>query len=163
MRTSLPTIDSFDRKILEIVQESNRATSDQIAEQIGLSPAAIQRRLKRLRKEQVIVDDISVINPKVLGRNMTFIVQVSLERERADLIHSFKKQMQNSKHVQQCYYVTGSPDFILIVTAFSMEDYDKFTQETFFFDDSNVRNFQTNVVMDSVKVSLQLPVDEDAD
>ena len=37
------TVDSFDRKILNIVQESNRVTSDNIAEQVGLSPAAVQR------------------------------------------------------------------------------------------------------------------------
>ncbi|MDB4837585.1 Lrp/AsnC family transcriptional regulator [Marinomonas sp.] len=160
MSASFPTLDNFDRKILEIVQKSNRTTSEQIAEQIGLSSAAVQRRLKRLRNEQVIVADASIVNPKALERNMTFIVQVSLEREHANLIHNFKKKMLNNPQVQQCYYVTGTPDFILIITAFSMDDYDVFTQETFFSDNSNIRSFQTNVAMDAVKVGLQLPVDE---
>ncbi len=155
------SIDNFDRKILEIVQQSNRTTSEQIAEQVGLSPAAVQRRLKRMREQSVIQADVAVVNPKAIGRAMTFVVQVSLERERADLIDAFKKKMKNNKAVQQCYYVTGSADFILVVTAADMEGYDRFTREAF-FGNTNVRNFQTNVVMDPVKVGLSVPISEES-
>ena len=154
--SQMPSIDNFDRNILEIVQQSNRTTSDQIAEQVGLSPAAVQRRLKRMREQNLIQADISVVNPKAIGRAVTLIVQVSLERERADLMDAFKKAMKNNKAVQQCYYVTGSSDFILIVTAVDMEDYERFTRDAF-FDNANVRSFQTNVVMDRVKVGLSVP------
>ena len=70
MTKTAPTsnIDSFDRKILEIIQVSNRTTSDQIAEQVGLSPAAVQRRMKRMREQNIIKADIAVINPKAVGR-----------------------------------------------------------------------------------------------
>ncbi|WP_061038572.1 Lrp/AsnC family transcriptional regulator [Vibrio coralliirubri] len=155
-------IDSFDKKILNIVQDSNRATSDKIAEKVGLSPAAVQRRLKRMRAQGVIQADVSVINPKAVGHGMTFIVQVTLERERVDLMHNFKKEMSSNRSVQQCYYVTGSSDFILIVTAADMEGYDNFTREAF-FDNANIKSFQTNVVMDNVKVGLTIPIDEQRD
>ncbi|MEH6823948.1 MAG: Lrp/AsnC family transcriptional regulator [Motiliproteus sp.] len=159
MATSqVPSIDNFDRNILEIVQQSNRTTSDQIAEQVGLSPAAVQRRLKRMREQNIIQADVSVVNPKTIGRAVTLVVQVSLERERADLMDAFKKEMKNNKAVQQCYYVTGSSDFILIITAVDMEGYERFTREAF-FDNANVRSFQTNVVMDTVKVGLTVPTD----
>jgi Lrp/AsnC family leucine-responsive transcriptional regulator len=152
-------IDSFDRSILEIVQESNRVTSEKISEQVGLSPAAVQRRLKRMRDDGIIQADISVINSRKIGREMTFVVQVSLERERADLMHTFKKEMTSNKAVQQCYYVTGSSDFILIVTSFDMVEYDTFVHDNF-LNNTNIRSFQTNVVMDAVKVGLSIPVDE---
>jgi Lrp/AsnC family leucine-responsive transcriptional regulator len=150
-------LDNFDKKILNIMQHSNRTTTEQIAEKIGLSAAAVQRRIKRLREQKVIQADISVINPKAVQRPMTLIVQVTLERERADLMDDFKKEMKNNAHVQQCYYVTGSSDFILLITAQDMEDYEAFTRRAF-FDNSNIRNFQTNVVMDSVKVGLTVPL-----
>lgn len=154
--SSPPPLDNFDRKILDIVQVANRTTSEEIAEQVALSPAAVQRRLKRMREQQVILSDVSVVNPKAVGRGMTFVVQVSLERERADLIDTFKEGMRNNPAVQQCYYVTGNSDFILIVTAADMDDYERFTR-TAFFENSNVRSFQTNVVMAPVKVSLCIP------
>lgn len=142
------------------MQQSNRTTTEVIAEKIGLSAAAVQRRIKRLREQKVICDDISVVNPKKVDRSLTLVVQVSLERERADLMDAFKKEMKCNPVVQQCYYVTGSSDFILIVTAQDMEDYESFTRETF-FDNKNIRGFQTNVVMDRVKVGLNVPCDEE--
>ena len=156
------SLDSFDRNILRIMQDSNRTTSDQIAEQVGLSPAAVQRRVKRMREQQIISADVSLVNARSLVRNVTLIVQVSLERERADLIDLFKKEMKKRGEVQQCYYVTGSADFMLVVTAFDMEDYERFTRDAF-FENTNVRSFQTHVVMDLVKVGLNVPVEEKQD
>ncbi len=157
--TKTASLDSFDRKILKIVQIANRTISEDIAEQVGLSPAAVQRRLKRLRALQVIQADVSIVNPKAVGRSMTFVVLVSLERERADLIDTFKMAMNNNEAVQQCYYVTGNSDFVLIVTAADMDDYEKFTRKAF-FETTNVRSFRTSVVMDPVKVRLFVPVDD---
>ena len=152
------TIDNFDRKILKIVQSSNRTISDRIAEKVGLSPAAVQRRLKRMRDQKIISSDVSVVNPKAIGRPMTFIVKVTLERERVDLLDAFKREIIEKKAVQQCYYVTGSADFVLVVTAANMEDYEHFTR-TAFFGNKNVRHFETSVVMDTVKVGLSVPLD----
>lgn len=158
MSSAKPTnIDSFDCKILTIIQESNRTTSDQIAEEIGLSPAAVQRRIKRMRQQNVIRADISVVSPRTVDRDVTLVVEVYLESERTDLLDSFKKKMKANPAVQQCYYVTGSSDFILIVTAKDMEDYEQFTRQAF-FDNPNIRRFRTNVVMDPVKVGLSVPV-----
>ena len=149
--------DNFDAKILDIIQQSNRATSEQIAEQIGLSAAAVQRRMKRMREQNIISADIAVVNPKAVDRNVTLIVQVTLERERLDLLDTFKKEMKRHTYVQQCYYVTGSADFILVVTAKDMSDYEAFTRQVF-FENLNIRHFETNVVMDPVKVGLSVPL-----
>ncbi|MEZ9445859.1 hypothetical protein AB4184_00085 [Vibrio splendidus] len=50
----------------------------------------------------------------------------------------------------------------MIVTAADMEGYDNFTREAF-FDNANIKSFQTNVVMDNVKVGLTIPIDEQRD
>lgn len=150
-------LDNFDRHILRLLQQSNRITSEVIAEQVGLSAAAVQRRIKRLRQQKVIQADISVVTPKSVGQDVTLIVQVSLERERADLIKKFKTSMLQHPNVQQCYYVTGSNDFILIITAADMAHYEAFTQAVF-FDDDNVQTFKTHVVMDATKVGLSIPI-----
>ena len=65
--------------------------------------------------------------------------------------------MKKSHRIQQCYYITGEADFILIVTAKDMVDFDQFTKKMF-FSDSNVLHFKTSVVMDRTKVSLALPL-----
>ena len=96
------SLDTFDRNILAIMQQSNRTTSEQVAEQVGVSAAAVQRRIKKMREQKVIQADISVVNPVAIGRPLTLLVQITLERERADLIDQFKKEMKQLAAVQQC-------------------------------------------------------------
>ena len=151
-------LDGFDRKILEIVQADNKTTTDVIADRVGLSAAAVQRRLKGLRRSGVIWADVALVTPKALDRPMTFIVEVALERERLDLLDAFKRAVRAMPEVQQCYYVTGDADFVLVVTARDMTDYEAFTRRVF-FDNPNIRRFHTNVVMEPVKVGLAVPVD----
>jgi DNA-binding Lrp family transcriptional regulator len=89
---------------------------------------------------------------------MTFIISVELNRDNIDCFNTFKKKVKNTPCVQQCYYITGEADFILIVTAKDMMDFDQFTQ-SIFFNDNNVKHFKTSVVMGRTKVSLALPIE----
>lgn len=151
-------MDSFDAKILEIVQKNNKLTADQISEKFGLSLTAVQRRLKLMRENGTIVQDISVVSPSAIGRRFTMIVEVVLERENSASLDLFKKSMLANKAVMQCFYVTGEADFILILTARDMDDYVEFT-DRFFHDNANVRSFRTSVVMQTVKIGLSLPIE----
>lgn len=151
-------VDAFDLKLLRLVQANNRLTAEDLSGQVGLSPSACQRRLKRLRKEKVIEADISVISPEAVGRHLTMIVEVTLERERPDIMDEFKRSMRATPEVMQCYYVTGEVDFILVLTARDMRHYEQFTKK-FFFDNPNIRRFHTMVVMDRVKLGMQVPIE----
>jgi Lrp/AsnC family leucine-responsive transcriptional regulator len=46
-------IDDFDRQILDIVQLDCQMKAEAIGDLVGLSPSAVQRRLKRLRDTPV--------------------------------------------------------------------------------------------------------------
>jgi Lrp/AsnC family transcriptional regulator, leucine-responsive regulatory protein len=143
-------LDDIDRNILEHLQHDSRTVADVIADQVALSPAAVQRRIKRLRDSGVISADVSVVDPDALGLAMTFLVSVQMEREHAQVLEDFHRRMSADPSVQQCYYVTGDTDFILIVLARSMPDFELFTRRALF--DPDIRRFTTNVVMTRVKV-----------
>lgn len=153
-------MDAFDAKLLNLVQRNNRLTTEQLSDAVGLSPTACQRRLKRFRDSGIIASDIAVISPETVGRRMTMIVQISLEREQPEHLDLFKQTMLAIPEVMQCYYVTGSADFILILTAKDMKDYENFTRR-FFFNNPNIQQFITNVVIDHVKVGLAVPIEAD--
>lgn len=148
-------LDEMDFRILELVQTDSRQSAETISEAVALSPAAVQKRLKKLRETGVIAREIAVLDPKKLDRNMTVVVEVSLERENVAVLDRFKKQMRGAAQVQQCYYLTGEADFLLIVLVRDIEEYEAFTQ-THFFGVSNIAKFKTSVVMNRVKVSLDV-------
>ena len=153
-------LDEFDLRLLRLVQRNNRLTHEELGGAVGLSPSACQRRLAKLRQRGIIEADIAVIAPEAVGRQLTMIVDVTLERERPDIMDEFKRSMLATPEVMQCYYVTGDADFILVLTARDMGHYEAFTKQ-FFFANPNIRRFQTRVVMDRVKTGLFVPIDTD--
>ncbi|UWU88563.1 Lrp/AsnC family transcriptional regulator [Bradyrhizobium yuanmingense] len=150
--------DRVDARILEIVQKNNRLTSEAIGELVGLSATACQRRLKRLRSEGIIEAEVSIVSPKAVGRPIQMLVLVTLERERSDIIDRLKKAIKSSAEVVNGFYVTGDADFILYVTARSMEDYEEFTRR-FFYKNPDIKGFKTMVVLDRVKAGFAVPVE----
>ncbi len=139
------------------MQENSRLTAERVGEEIGLSPAAVQKRIKRLRDNGTIEREIAVINPKSAGRSLTILVEVSMARENRAVLDSFKKRMRTEPLVQQCYYTTGESDFVLIMTVKDIEEYEQFTQDAF-CSAPEVNKFKTTIVMDRVKVGLNVLV-----
>lgn len=139
------------------MQENARQSAEDLAERIGVSRSNAQRRLQNLRDTGVIEKEIAVVASKKTDLAMTFIVEVELERERIDLLDDFRRSMAGLPEVQQCYYVTGHTDFVLVVLAKDMTSYEAFSRRVF-SENPNIRRFHTNVVVDRVKVGLTIPI-----
>ena len=150
-------LDRIDVKLLEAVQRNNRITSEELSQMVGLSPTACQRRLKRLRDDKIIEADVAIVSPKAVGRPISMLVMVSLERERADIIDRFKAAIRATREVMAGYYVTGEADFVIVVTAANMDEYEQFSRR-FFYGNPDIKGFKTLVVMDRVKAGFTLPI-----
>lgn len=150
-------LDEFDLKLLDAVQRNCRLTADQLAKRISLSPSAVQRRLRRLRERKIIQAEVAIVSPDAVGRSLTAIVEVTLDTDRPKVVEEFQKAIQSAPEVMQGYYVTGSADFILIVTAKSVQDYEEFAQR-FLSKKPHVKHFRTSVVMRPVKWGVRVPV-----
>jgi Lrp/AsnC family transcriptional regulator, leucine-responsive regulatory protein len=153
-------VDGIDRKILALYQHDTRRIAESIGEEVGLSAAAVQRRLKRLRADGTIAAEIAVLDKRAIGPSIiTCIVTLSMASAPAPGMHldRFRRQMIDHPMVQQCYHVTGTSDFIVIVIAESMESYGAFVRRWF---ESNeiVTRYDTHVALERVKVGLSLPI-----
>lgn len=152
-----PELDAFDYRILARWQDDTRIPAKAIADAVGLSTAAVQRRLKRLRQLGVIRRETAELDPQQLGLPVTCIVAVDLERESAADLERFRRKMLACAEVQQCYYVTGQSDFMLVVLVQSMQAYDAFTRRAL-LDDDNVRSFTTHVALERIKTGSSVPL-----
>ncbi|OKO77255.1 DNA-binding protein [Bradyrhizobium sp. NAS80.1] len=151
------TIDAADARILRYLQKDNTRPHREIADKIGLSVAAVARRIQRLREEKVIAADVSVVDQDRVGRPLTLIVEVTIENERLDLLDKMRKRFVECPQVQQCYYITGEVDFVLIMNVRDMDEYTNLTRELF-FEGGNVKNFRTFVSMRRIKTGCEVIV-----
>lgn len=151
-------LDAFDRRILEILQRDNRTPQRRIGEMVNLSAPAVQRRIKRLEEEGVIAANVAILAPEKLGRSLSIIVEISVESERSDDLDAVKAAFRAAPEVQQCYYVTGDVDFVLVVLVADMAEYEALTRRLF-FGNANVKKFRTLVTMDRVKAGAAIKID----
>ncbi len=150
-------MDRFDALILDALQRDTRQTAEALAAKVGLSADACRKRANRLRAAGYIEADVARLSPEKLGRGLMLVVEVTLMNERPAALDRFKQRMRAAPEVMQCYYVTGNADFILILSARDMADYEAFTRRHF-FDEENVARFRTSAVMERVKTGFTMPV-----
>ena len=68
-----------------------------------------------------------------------------------------RSAFNNCPQIQQCYYVTGEADFILIFNVSDMAEYEKLTR-SLFFSNQNVDRFTTFVAMETVKAGSNIVI-----
>ncbi len=151
-------LDDYDRILLAAIQDDARISQSELGERANLSTAAVNRRLKVLANTGVVEGITARINPKAVGYGLTIIVEVMVENERADLLDAMQTTFRNCPQVQQCYYVAGECDFVLVFLVRDMEQYVGLTR-TLFHDNGNVKAFKTLVAMDRVKTGMGVPIE----
>ena len=150
-------LDAFDLAILRQLQRDNTLSLHRIGAAVNLSAPSVQRRIRRMQAEGVIAANVAVLDPAKVGLALTIFVEVELVSETPDDIDAMKRRLRDAPEVQQCHYVTGEADFLLVVVVDSMASYEAFTRRVF-FQAGNVRKFRTLVSMAPVKTGLALPV-----
>lgn len=156
LRDAPMNLDQFDLALLEAVQQDATTSQLDLGAQVNLSSAAVNRRLKKLNADGVIQKTVAVVDPTRLGYALTVVAEVEVESERLDLLDAMKRTFLACPQVQQCYYVAGECDFVLIMLVKNMEQYTELTRELF-FESNNVKRFKTLVSMSNVKTGLSVP------
>ncbi|KKD60264.1 ArsR family transcriptional regulator [Grimontia sp. AD028] len=152
-------IDRIDKRILMALQTDNRIANVELAERVGLSPPACLKRVKRLRDEGVIAKDVSILNPDLAGVKMTMIVSVEMERDRREIYQLFRASILKAPEVTQCYQISGSYDFVLIVNVPDIKAYEAFVERVL-HTDLNIRKFHTSVARRQVKFETAIGLGE---
>lgn len=151
-------LDNIDLKILKQLQEDCRQPNVDLAEEVGLSPPACLKRLKRLRESGVIHKEVALLDAKLAGNGLNLVVSVEMERDRADIYRQFSAAVQAAPEVMECYQVSGETDFVLIVSVADVEAYERFIDRVL-HSDPNIRKFHTAISIRRVKYTTAFDLD----
>lgn len=111
-------IDNLDRKILEIVMNNARIASKDVANECGVSRAAIHQRLQRMMDLDVITSSSYNVNPKALGyRTCTFI---GVNLERGAMYRDVVPELEKIPEVVECHFTTGP--YTMLIKLFARDN-----------------------------------------
>ncbi|WP_242112503.1 Lrp/AsnC family transcriptional regulator [Luteimonas aquatica] len=155
MASAPAPLDEFDHRLLDLLQRDADATLSALGDAVGLSASAVQRRLVRYRKSGLL-RQVAVLDPAQLGNLTLAAVLVTLERESVKHHTAFYARMRAAPEVQQCYELAGDWDYLVILATTSIA-HCREVAERLFYDEGNIRRYDTRLVFEAVKLGLQLP------
>lgn len=107
---SLPGIDAFDLKILQLLVEDAQRSFADLGKKVGLSAPAVHARVKKLEKEGVIKRHTIEVDPQRLGLVVTAIVRIQTGSSRCK---DLAAELQKIPEVLECYTVAGEDDLMV--------------------------------------------------
>lgn len=150
-------MDKIDRRILTILQADGRIANVELAEKVGLSPASVGERLKRLQREEFIEGYGARLNPHRLGLGLLVFVEVLLDKTTPDIFEKFAKAVRLAPEVLECHMVAGGFDYLVKARVADMAAFRRFLGDVL-LTLPGVRETRTYAVMEEVKRDGPLPV-----
>ena len=122
-------LDSYDLKILDLLQRDARSTIKRIARELSLSTTPVFERIKRLEKLKVIDRYAAILNPALLGKKLTAFIHISIKDHTRESVEAFVERVVSFEEVIECHHVSGDSDFLIQVLLEDIEKYNQFVLE----------------------------------
>lgn len=110
-------IDDLDRKILRIITQNARIPFKDVAEECGVSRAAVHQRVQRLFDLGVIIGSGYDVNPKMLGYQICVYVGITLEKGSVTIYESVIKELNKIPEIVESQLTLGAYTMLIKMYA----------------------------------------------
>lgn len=115
-------LDAIDRRLIALLQEDGRMSTQSLARRAGCSEITARRRLRRLLSDGV-VQIVGAVDPFQIGYESPVIIGLKVERGRIDEIAD---KLGEHPAIRYIGAATGSADLIIEIVARSNHDLAEF-------------------------------------
>lgn len=120
------SLDSIDKKIIDILQKNARTPIKEIAKEVFLSSPAVSARIEKLEKSGIIIGYQAQINPFLFGYNIRAFINLEVEPFQKKEFYPFIQAIPN---VIECNCVTGDYSMLISVVFQTTVQLDHFINE----------------------------------
>ena len=119
------SLDRKDIAILAELTENARASHAELSNRVGLSSTALARRQKTLEDTGYIKGYQATLDLARFGLGTTVLVRIALESQSDEALKKFEAEVTKCPSVVRCFLMSGTDDYILIVMARDIEDFER--------------------------------------
>src|SRR6202012_1530153 len=117
--------DRKDIAILAELTENARASHTELSNRVGLSSTALARRQKTLEDSGYIKGYQATLDLARFGLGTTVLVRIALESQSDEALKKFEAEVIKCPSVVSCFLMSGTDDYILIVMARDIADFER--------------------------------------
>jgi len=155
--SGMETIDTFDRKMLALLQEDARLTNNDLSERVNLSASQCSRRRQRLEEAGLIRGYRAVLDRDRLGFPLVSIISVTLATHNRDNARRFAELMERLPDVLEAHALTGEMDYFVKVVTPDLKSLAEFVNDVLLPHES-VQHVKTSIVLQTLKETAALPL-----
>lgn len=150
-------LDPTDIAILAALQADASVQNQVLADRVHLSPSACLKRVRRLKDGGAIRREVAILDPKKVGWPVLVISRVALRSTTREAVHAFETKVRALPQVQQCHCIAGDTDFVLLICAQSLPEYQEFAQRQL-GEALELKSYSSDIVLSTTKFTTQLPL-----
>ncbi|AIY91168.1 Lrp/AsnC family transcriptional regulator [Geoglobus acetivorans] len=103
-------MDDKDRVIVDMLTKDARTPLTKIAKKLGITEAAVRKRLKNLEEKNIITGYTALVNPSALGYNTVSLTGIDTEPEKLLDVASKMKEYDFARNV----FITTGDHMIMV-------------------------------------------------
>ena len=150
------TLDSFDKKILDCLQDNADMPLAEVAKRVGLSTTPCWRRINRLQEEGIVRSRVALLDRKAVNAGVTVFVAVRTAQHSAPWLTRFAKAIASFPEVMDCYRMSGEIDYLIRLALPDIEAYDAFYKRL--IAKIELSDVTSMFAMEEIKSTTRLPL-----
>jgi Lrp/AsnC family leucine-responsive transcriptional regulator len=150
-------LDRIDMNILKELQTDASITNADLAKRVGLSPSPCLTRVRAFRESGLIKRQVCLLEPKLLGLDLSVFMQVSLDNQSKEMLEIFQAAINECNEVQECYLMTGDSDYFLRVIVADIDELRDFILNRL-TTIKGVSNIRSSIALKQIKYETAIPI-----
>ncbi|MEY8710601.1 transcriptional regulator [Mangrovibacter phragmitis] len=150
-------LDKTDCRLLALLQEDCTYSLQALADAVNLTTTPCWKRLKRLEDEGYILGKVALLNPELLGLNLTAFVLIKTQNHSSEWYNQFVNVVSAMTEVLGFWRMAGEYDYLLRVQVADMKRFDDFYKRLV----NNVPGLSdvtSSFAMEQIKYTTSLPL-----
>jgi Lrp/AsnC family transcriptional regulator len=149
-------MDHYDWRLLELMQSDATLSVGELAEKIALSKTACWRRVRKLEKQGVIRERVTLLEPAAVNLGLTVYIVVRTNQHNDAWAKRFSEVVADIPGVLEAYRMSGDVDYLLRAVVSDLDGYDRLYKELIRADLFDV---SSSFVMETLKWTTALPLE----
>ncbi|MDO8525054.1 MAG: Lrp/AsnC family transcriptional regulator [Candidatus Omnitrophota bacterium] len=140
-------------EILEILEKNARATPEEIAGMLNMTPGAVKSAIKKLEKNGVILKYKAIINKEIRREEdsgVRALIEVRITPQKNLGFEHIAERIYRFPEVTSCYLMSGTYDLLVVVEGKSIHTVSDFIAEKL-SPMENVRGTVTHFILKKYK------------
>jgi Lrp/AsnC family transcriptional regulator, leucine-responsive regulatory protein len=158
MKREKIALDQADRRLLAAVQRDASVSQADLAEQAGVSPSQVSRRLAQLKDKHVLRGIVGVLEPELAGLTCAAIIRVRLRDHAAANVKEFRDLVKRMDEVTLCVMTTGETDYLMKIVARDLPHFQEIVQSKL-LRCTAIAHMESSIVLEHLKDTTALPLD----